>query len=353
MGLQLASGAGGGCGADFLGLLDKNRTRLADGNSEKALEQFHSNCDRTVLRPVVYDGAVYMELADGPVEHETALPLTIHKIYQIREGTLNLVCDYRVLAQYRIMSYPERVAAAAVADHFDNAVLYAIHQPGTTVLERLIEAGVDLNRPTEESTPLQKAIELDRDDLTKMLLDNGANPNLPSKTTTPLLEAIWRGTPKSVELLLEHGADPNLSSTYGTPLDGAVWRGTRQSVESLLKHGANPNDRNALVHILGRSHEVNLNAHYLKLFIQHGLDPNGEFDAPMLVPIGRNNGGDSGYGYLTVEGDGVFTAGDDLSKHPKGKPSYAIKLHRVRLLEYAESQGSTTIVTILEQAGAK
>ncbi len=122
-------------------------------------------------------------------------------------------------------------------------VLYAAIQQGSLEIVRLLlDAGANLENPTDE-TPLCVAAEHDRPEIARLLIDRGA-PIEPSDENTcfPLLEAAWYGSNEVVSLLLSAGADPNTRSKSGSTPLGAAADGNRiESMRLLIEAGADVN----------------------------------------------------------------------------------------------------------------
>lgn len=105
------------------------------------------------------------------------------------------------------------------------------------ILRMLMEAGADVNKPSNGSTPLRIAVHWQDLEIVRLLLANGANPNaetfsifskltrkegrknIPGYYNTVLHEAAQKGSLPIVESLLAAGADPNRTDHEGkTPL---------------------------------------------------------------------------------------------------------------------------------------
>ena len=94
------------------------------------------------------------------------------------------------------------------------ALITAIEQDDSAMLDLLLEAGADVNGlcgcDTGES-PLWASILLNRPSHARRLLERGADPNLRSATGNyPLHLAAMRGRGELADVLLAHGADPAL-----------------------------------------------------------------------------------------------------------------------------------------------
>jgi ankyrin repeat protein len=128
----------------------------------------------------------------------------------------------------------------------------AIHANAAGVVQSLLEAGADANRPgqvtwqnrwgnsqyTSGVTPLTVAISEGNSEALKLLLAHKADPNGLGPDRLPvILQAAWQ--PAVLEPLLQAGAKPNVDDGEGrTPLISAVANGVSESVRLLLAHGA-------------------------------------------------------------------------------------------------------------------
>ncbi len=116
----------------------------------------------------------------------------------------------------------------------DSPLIHAARTGALGTMNRLLDAGADLNRPGPtgddwDATPLQHAILARQSGAVRLLLERGADPNGVGgqKTPTPLLLAAGDPDPTFVNLLLAYGADPTIEGDGGvTPLSRAVSAGT-------------------------------------------------------------------------------------------------------------------------------
>jgi ankyrin repeat protein len=181
---------------------------------------------------------------------------------------------------------------AAKADPNTGKILplhLAIHAKATVVVQALLEAGADANRPGQVTwqnqfgnihyssgiTPLSVAIKEGNAEAVKLLLAHKADPNglgpdrlpviLPASGNavileallqagakpnvddgegrTPLIMAVANGPSDSVRVLLAYGAEKEVRPFGSTPLLIAVDRGDQKSAEALLQAGAEVNAR--------------------------------------------------------------------------------------------------------------
>ncbi len=139
-----------------------------------------------------------------------------------------------------------------------NALMWALSQRQSAVVEELIKGGADVHTGSKTGfTPLMVAAQQGDQDSARILLRAGAKPNVaqPKTGLTPLMIASAMGQAKAVDVLLDNGADPNLADANGYTSLHRVVRDSDYGinlaakddiltiVKSLLKHGANPNAR--------------------------------------------------------------------------------------------------------------
>jgi len=135
------------------------------------------------------------------------------------------------------------------------ALVQAASDGDVARVEKLLIAGVDINRAGAGGNPLHAAVENAQSDMVKFLIKAGADPNRSHNDWRPLSHAIdveidavhqrLQREPGPEELpepritltLLAMGADPTLSDTDGkTPLDFAIRRGHLRAAEAIREH---------------------------------------------------------------------------------------------------------------------
>lgn len=137
-------------------------------------------------------------------------------------------------------------------------------------LERLLDAGEDVNESDSFAPPLHLAAMFGHVGAIQLLAARGANLNATSSLGTPLHAAVQFGKVEAIKTLLSVGADPDARDDVGyTPLIRAASRPSVPIVEALIAGGADVDAiANGVSNIQGEKgplialHEANL----------HGLD---------------------------------------------------------------------------------
>lgn len=115
------------------------------------------------------------------------------------------------------------------------------------LLARNAKPNASMRKNTHVPTPLIKAVEEGRTDITEILLKAGADPNQSVYINrTALTEAVSRDDLALVDCLLQNGADPNQPDACGPPLHYASRGASPEIIKLLLRYGAKVNalDRN-------------------------------------------------------------------------------------------------------------
>lgn len=219
---------------------------------------------------------------------------------------------------------------AMMAKHFDIAKLL-LHRGASTSFDGL----------NTGFTALAHAVAFGRDaSLVRVLLEHGADPNEQDHMNrTALMWATEHRQTKVAELLLKHGAKVNAQDEDGdTALSEACSRGRLETAKLLLRHGANPN-------LARRDHFTPLNAaldiasspnRIARLLLEHGakLDIKGTRHEPLLRAV--------------MNGDPVvIKALLDMGLNASTKDQYG----KTALMQ-AANQGNIAVVRLLLAHGA-
>ena len=128
----------------------------------------------------------------------------------------------------------------------DDSWSLAILKRDLSAIERLVTAGVDVNRTNGDGMTALMVACAERDEsLRRLLVKRGARVNAANdRGGTPLMYSATVGDLEAVEFLLARGALVNARATNGwTALTLAAARGFDQVATVLLAHGADPNVR--------------------------------------------------------------------------------------------------------------
>ena len=132
---------------------------------------------------------------------------------------------------------------------YDNPLQVASKDGNLAIVQRLILAGIDVNRKGGElGTALLAACLWGEVDVARLLLENNADPNLQGcGKLDNALQGACRPDPNSelhselVNLLLDKGANPNLhGGHYGSPLHAAFSFGNEAIIRVLLDEVQTP-----------------------------------------------------------------------------------------------------------------
>lgn len=136
-------------------------------------------------------------------------------------------------------------ADVQIADNVNITPLYAAIKfkgDNFTMVEKLIQAGCDINIGSQDHAPLFLAARLGRLDIVKALCLAGCDKDIANKYgVTPLYEAIHKGHFHVAEYLVENGCNKNKADIYGVcPLHIASLSGDLPAVKLLFTGGADP-----------------------------------------------------------------------------------------------------------------
>lgn len=124
--------------------------------------------------------------------------------------------------------------------HGASALDYAVSNSMTSIVEKLLEAGCDIDRAgSKASPPLVRAVAKGNRDIVCALLCFGADPNVQDeKGRTPLIYASLHGYGEIVGHLLDAGADSYATDPEGgyTPLHISAYYGHIDSCRAIMHH---------------------------------------------------------------------------------------------------------------------
>lgn len=127
------------------------------------------------------------------------------------------------------------------SEDLTNELIMAIDGGNASEVQHLITQGFDVNQPAEDGfTPLQVALQLDRDSIALLLLENGAEIEASGPMGwKPILIAARRGNVVSTKLCLDRGANVIVHThSNSTPLHKACQSGSVEVTKLLLETGA-------------------------------------------------------------------------------------------------------------------
>lgn len=199
----------GGCGAFYLGVLDKTLDGLDAAKTD--LLPGPSGCRGESQSVFLFEGRSYIQIEGSS---------GVQSVVTLRNGKLQPVCELDVRTVSYVLGEYERIVKNAKESHRD-PWLYALDMPGAAGLEVLIASGrstdVQRNPPAPPlGTVVHEVLYRERYDALKFLLTHGVSPDSRTKSPSPvevppLILAIRGNSMEAVRLLLEHGADPNQS----------------------------------------------------------------------------------------------------------------------------------------------
>ena len=183
--------------------------------------------------------------------------------------------------------YPDVVdiltgAGLRVTDMHSLPLLYAVSNPNSAVLERML-------RDTPDSTILGSLLLLSAGQdpaqfspaTMRLLLEHGAPVNAVDKSgATPLTAAVRSRNNDGAALLLDAGADPTFPDAQGRgPLSWASYGKRKELVRRLLAAGANPSERDRggeTPLMLAAEHSLESDPATTRLLLAAGADPRPE-----------------------------------------------------------------------------
>lgn len=158
----------------------------------------------------------------------------------------------------------------------ERALVVAASVDDVAAVQRLLDAGANVDVRHGDYTPLMAAARLGHFKTVQLLLDHSASVDAATRDQqTPLVLAANCAHMEVVELLLQHGADVNVCDLYGPVVVRAARNGHAKVVETLLQHGAEVNasgSYNGFTTLQWAAHNGNLAL--TKYLVQHGADIN-------------------------------------------------------------------------------
>lgn len=199
------------------------------------------------------------------------------------------------------------------------------HKTPKAVIELMLNYGSDPNGKDGEGTsPMSKAISIQRLDLAQMLLDRGADPNLPGPKH-PLWPSCYHTG--FLKLILSRGADPALAPgimEFATSINNA------ESVRTLLDAGVDPNAKKDGVYTPLCSAIRDDRAEIVSLLLARGADPNlPSSQYPCFKCVAHRRA------YLLPQ---VVSAGGDPNE-PRGIVEKAVQHNNMEALVYLLDHG--------------
>jgi ankyrin repeat protein len=140
--------------------------------------------------------------------------------------------------------------AASVGSHINP--VWAVGTGRLDVLQRVLEAGEDINCETLLGTPIHVAARAGQAEMVRLLIERGADINANTMIGTPLWDAVDRGHGQCAVLLIEAGAKTDEAIPTGTRtlLTLAVHKRLTEVVAALLaRGGTDPNARGKITEV--------------------------------------------------------------------------------------------------------
>ncbi|XP_033755625.1 ankyrin repeat domain-containing protein 50-like [Pecten maximus] len=213
---------------------ENNKSRLSDRlNHVPVLETLNDNGDTPLICAaraghidicsLLLDSGAYINQTN---QHVRQTPLLV----AVEQGHMDVV-DFLL----------DCGADVQLTDNINITPLYAaIKARNPLMVQRLIQAGCDVNLGSQDHAPLFLAARLKLLSVVQMLIEAGCEKNITIKYgVTPLYEATFRGHTDIVEFLVNEGCDVNKTDMYGvSPLHIASMYGHLNCVILLILGGA-------------------------------------------------------------------------------------------------------------------
>lgn len=127
--------------------------------------------------------------------------------------------------------------------HYPFLLRAACMKGQSDTVEKLIDAGADVNQSDGSQNPLTAACMWGHLSVIKVMIKAGANVNQSIGKETPLTAACAAGHLNVVQELIKEGADLNRCDDNHTPLTVASFEGHQSIVKALIKAGADVNKK--------------------------------------------------------------------------------------------------------------
>jgi hypothetical protein len=146
----------------------------------------------------------------------------------------------REMKQVMILVMVLFVAGCMTLSEKNTTLLSAVESGDLATVQRMLDAGADVNMNDFRGTPLQAAISHDRAEIANLLISRGADFNVSDRYgDMPLHLAIKENMRSTVQALLDKGADANAEGALGdTPLHVARYRRSDELSAMLEEEGA-------------------------------------------------------------------------------------------------------------------